>query len=78
MKSQQEIQSFLDYEAYQLKLKLEAFKLGYDLSIDTEGFYRLYAGDDFKLIKILETNIEVREFLGLGLETIDIQLKDIA
>ena len=78
MKSPEEIQSFLDYEAYQLKLKLEAFKLGYDLSIDTEGFYRLHQSDSINLIGIFETNIEIVDFLGLGLEIIDIKLKDIA
>jgi len=77
MKSPQEIQEFLDYEAYQLKLKLEAFKLGYDLSIDTEGFYRIHVSNELELIGIYETNLEIREFLDLGPTILNLKIEEI-
>jgi len=75
MKSPEEIQEFLDFEAYQLKLRLECFKLDYELYIGGDGFYEIV--QYFEIIHRFETDEEIRLFLGLSPETNDIQLKDI-
>lgn len=65
MRTQDELDSFVEYEQWLLKLKTDVFKAGYNLTIDSKsGKLFIYGHDDWTRLKTFATSHETREWLA--------------